>query len=440
MLRIIACLIACALAAEAQAQDLVVRAGRLVDVERGRVLVDQAVTIRDGRIVSVAPFKSALQGEVVDWSAYTVLPGLIDAHTHLVGDIQSASATAALDATEADDALRGAAHARATLCAGFTSVRDVGTYRAFVDVHLRKAIEAGLIPGPRMWVAGAYITVPNGGGAITGVPEGTIIPPEMTRGVVRNAEEARAKARDILKGGADFLKLIATGAVLTLGTEPGAPELSEDEMRAAVAEAEAQGAYATAHAHGAEGGKTAIRAGVRSIEHGSLFDEGTLRMMKKYGVWLVADIYNGDYIDEVGSRDGWPEETLRKNRDTTETQRTAFRKAVKLGVRIAYGTDAGVFPHGENAKQFAYMVRHGMTPIAAVQSATLSAAKLMRAERNVGVIAPGRFADMIAVKGDPLADITALESVDAVMKGGVLVKAPGPAAGLCDAKAAAPSR
>jgi imidazolonepropionase-like amidohydrolase len=427
MRRTMILLVALLSATPVAAETLTVRAGRLIDVETGRALTDQSILVRDGRVVSVAPFKAG-QTVDIDWSSYTVLPGLIDMHTHLVGDIQSASPTAVVDATEADDALLGAAHARATLHAGFTSVRDVGSYRAFVDVHLRDAIEAGRIPGPRMSVAGAYITVPEGGGAVTGLPEGVVVPDSMTRGVVRGADEARAKARNILQHKADFLKLIATGAVLTLGTEPGAQELTEAEMRAAVDEAERFGAYATAHAHGAEGGKAAIRAGVRSIEHGSLFDDKTLRMMKKHGVWLVADIYNGDYIDVVGARDGWPEETLRKNRETTETQREVFRRAVEMGVRIAYGTDAGVFPHGDNAKQFVYMVRYGMTPMEAIRSATISAARLMRAEADVGSIAPGRFADMIAVSGDPLADISVLEKVEGVMKGGVIITAPAAAA------------
>ncbi|MBY0423269.1 MAG: amidohydrolase family protein, partial [Parvularculaceae bacterium] len=228
----------------------------------------------------------------------------------------------------------------------------------------------------------------------------------------------------ILQHKADFLKLIATGAVLTQGTEPGAPELSEDEMRAAVDVAREFGTYATAHAHGAEGAKAAIRAGVRSIEHGSLLDDEALRMMKKRGVWLVADIYNGDYIDAVGTRDGWPEETLRKNRETTETQRAVFSKAVRMGVRIAYGTDSGVYPHGDNAKQFRYMVRYGMTPMEAIRSATLSPARLMGLEKDVGAVAPGRFADFIAVAGDPSADVSALENVEGVVKGGVVVKAP----------------
>lgn len=422
MLRLMVVLAAFAWSAAALAEDLVVRAGRLIDVEKGRVLSDQAITIREGRIAAVGPFSAQSAKADIDWSGYVVLPGLIDAHTHLVGDIQTASAAAPLESTEADDALLGAANARATLMAGFTSVRDVGTYRAFVDVHLRDAINRGLVPGPRMWVAGAYITVPDGGGAITGVPAEMTIPDEMTRGIVRGANDARKKARDILQHKADFLKLIATGAVLTLGTEPGAEELSEAEMSAAVEEAKAFGAYATAHAHGAAGGKAAIRAGVKSIEHGSLFDDEALAMMKRRSVYLVADIYNGDYIDAIGARDGWPEETLRKNRETTDIQREVFRKAVRMGVPIAYGTDAGVFPHGENGRQFVYMVKYGMTPMQAIQSATASAARLMRAQQDIGAIAPGRFADMIAVKDDPLADISALERVDAVMKGGVVVK------------------
>lgn len=409
--------------APVSAQDLTVRAGRVIDVEQMVVRTDQAIVIRGGRIVSVVPFKAApMAGALVDWSGMTVLPGLIDAHTHLVGDIQSASATAPLETTDARDALLGAANARNTLFAGFTTVRDVGTYRAFIDVALRDAIDKGWTPGPRMKVAGAYVTIPDGGGAVTGLPEGTVVPPSMTEGVVRGPDDTRVKARRLLERGADFLKLIATGAVLTPGTEPGAPELTEAEMRAAVEVARSSKTYATAHAHGAEGAKAAIRAGVRSIEHGSLLDDEALRMMRKRGVWLVADIYNGDYIDEVGARDGWPEETLRKNRETTETQRAVFRRAVKMGVRIAYGTDSGVYPHGDNAKQFRYMVRYGMTPMQAIHAATLSAAQLMHMEQDVGAISPGRYADLVAVSGDPLADIGALENVAGVIKGGVVVK------------------
>ncbi|MEQ8748628.1 MAG: amidohydrolase family protein, partial [Amphiplicatus sp.] len=344
-------------------------------------------------------------------------------HTHLVGGLQSHLADPLLT-SGAQDALIGAANARATLRAGFTTVRDVGAWRAFTDVALRDAIDNGYVEGPRMSVAGGYFTIPGGGGAITGLAEDVVVPPDMTRGVVAGAEDARQKARMFLQHHVDWLKLIATGAVLTVGTEPGQPELTEAEMRAIVGEASSYGVPVTAHAHGAEGAKAAIRAGVRSIEHGSLLDDEALRMMKTKGVWLVADIYNGDYIDEVGTRDGWPEETLRKNRETTETQRDVFRRAVKMGVKIAYGTDSGVYPHGDNAKQFPYMVKYGMTPMQAIQAATTSPAALLDWSEDVGAVSPGKYADMIAVEGDPLADVSALSNVIGVMKGGTVVKAP----------------
>jgi imidazolonepropionase-like amidohydrolase len=418
----IAALCLAAAAAAAAAQPVVVRAGRLLDVEHGIYLPDQAIRIDDGRIVSVTPWGAGSRGgaQVIDWSAYTVLPGLIDLHTHLVGDISSADVAAPLSSSAARDALIGAAHARATLAAGFTTVRDVGTYRAFVDVALRNAINAGLVEGPRMYVAGAYITVTNGGGEVTGLPEGTVVPDEMRRGVANNAAEVRLRVRDMLANGADFIKIIATGAVFTSGTAPSAPEYTEAEIRAAVEEAAAAGTYVIAHAHGAEGIQNAVRAGVRSIEHGSYLDDEGIALMKQHGAWLVADIYNGDYTEEVGKRDGWPEEILRKNRETTDIQREAFRKAVARGVHIGFGTDAGIYPHGDNARQFAYMVRYGMTPLQAIRSATIDAAAALGRAQELGAVAPGRYGDLVAVTGDPLADITRLERVFGVIKDGHL--------------------
>jgi imidazolonepropionase-like amidohydrolase len=309
--------------------------------------------------------------------------------------------------------------------AGFTTVRDVGTYRAFVDVALRDAIRDGTVPGPRMMVAGGYITVSSGGGEVTGLAPDVIPPPDFRRGVANSAAEVRQRVRELLNGGADFIKIIATGAVLAPGTQPGAPEYTEEEIHAAVTEAANYGTFVAAHAHGAEGIKRAVRAGVRSIEHGSLADDEALQLMKEHGTWLVADIYDGDYIDSVGTRDGWSVEILRKNRETTETQRTAFRKAVALGVRIAYGTDSGVYPHGLNAAQLPYMVRYGMTPMQAVQSATIEAARLMSWDDRVGSITPGKLADLIAVKGDPLPDLRQMMNVDFVMQGGSVVKGEG---------------
>ena len=410
------------IAPPAHAQTVFVHAGRVVDVEHARVVTDQLITINDGHIAAIAPYAAPPDGaEIIDWSAKTVLPGLIDMHTHLVGDIQSAGVADPLLTSGAQDVLIGAANARKTLRAGFTTVRDVGSWRAFTDVALRDAINLGYVEGPRMAVSGGYFTIPGGGGAITGLADDIDLPAPYEAGVVRGPDDAREKARSFLQRRVDFLKMIATGAVLTVGTDPGMPELSEAEMRAIVDEAAKYGKRVTAHAHGAEGAKAAIRAGVRSIEHGSLLDDEALSMMKKRGVYLVADIYNGDYIDEVGTREGWPAETLQKNRDTTDTQRAVFRKAVKMGVKIAYGTDSGVYPHGDNAKQLPYMVKHGMSPMQAIASATMNAAVLLGWEKDVGAISVGRFADMIAVDGDPLADINVLTGEKIVMKGGEIV-------------------
>ncbi len=413
------------LAAAAPADGVTVRAGRLVDVVSGRVLTDQAVRIEGGRFVSVRPWsdEAAKRGPVIDWSAHTVLPGLMDMHTHLVGDIQSSNIAAPLLSTAARDVLAGAANARETLRAGFTTVRDVGAYRGFTDVALRDAIAAGQVEGPRLFVAGAYVTVTGGGGEVIGYAPDVMVPAEFRRGVADNAAEVRLRVRELLSGGANFIKLIATGAVLTAGTTPAASEYSEAEIRAAVEMAAERGSYVIAHAHGAEGIHRAIRAGVRSVEHASYLDDEGIALMRRYGTWLVADVYNGDYIDEVGRRDGWSEEILRKNRETTDIQRTAFTTALRAGVRIAYGTDAGVYPHGQNARQFAYMVRFGMTPMQAIQSATINAARLLGQEKDIGAIAPGLRADLVAVSGDPLSDVGVLHTgVAAVMKDGVVVR------------------
>ncbi len=405
------------------AKDIYLEAGRLVDVQAGNVLTGQCISITDDKITAIASCGPTPKGaKRVDWSGFTVLPGLIDLHTHLADSGQSADLALPLKTSPAATALIGAHNARLTLEAGFTTVRDVGTYRGLTDIALRDAINAGHVPGPRMFVAGAYITIPKGGGELNGVIPNDQLPSDMRLGLASTPEEAAAKTAFLIEQGADFIKTIATGAVLAIGTEPGEPEMTEDQLRAVVETARAKGVFVTAHAHGAVGIKNAIRAGVRSIEHASLIDDEALAMAKASGTWLVMDIYNGDYIDDIGTKEGWPEEYLRKNRETTDVQRVGFTKAVKRGVKLAYGTDSGVYPHGQNAKQFAYMVRYGMTPMQAIQSATIRAAELLGKEKMLGAIAAGRFADLVAVKENPLTNITALENIALVMKDGKIVR------------------
>ncbi len=407
---------------------MLIRAGRLLDVEREEILTDRVIVVDGDRIVDVlAEAPAETSSLTIDLSRHTVLPGLMDMHAHMIGEMETGLGYASLVMrTAAQEAMSGVRNARATVEAGFTTVRDVGTFRAFVDCALRDAIEAGDVTGPRMICAGAYVTVSGGGGDVTGLAPDVdaVVPIDFRFGVANSVDEVRKRVRKILSGGADFIKVIATGAVLTEGTTPGAPEFTENEIRAAVEEAALYGTHVAAHAHGAEGIKRAVRAGVRSIEHGSLMDDEAIELMASHGTYLVADIYDGDWIAEEGARGGWSADVMRKNDETTDAQREGFTKSVKAGVRIAYGTDSGVYPHAWVGKQFAYMVRFGMTPMQAIRSATVVAAELMGWEARVGSIAAGKLADLVAVAGDPLEDILVLENVAFVMKGGAVVKAP----------------
>jgi imidazolonepropionase-like amidohydrolase len=409
----------------ALAATLDVHAGRLIDPAAAKVLTDQRIRIVDGRIAAVMPWRDADGPAAVDWSRYTVLPGLIDLHTHLAdGAIDEGDGDPAgpLKRSEARTILKGAKAARIELESGFTTVRDVGVYRGLTDVALREAINAGEVEGPRMYVAGGYITVPGGGGEINALAPDVPVPEQFRMGEVHNPAEARDRARYFLDHGADFIKLIATGAVLAIGGIPGAMELSPEEMKAACDEAKAHGSYCIAHAHGAEGIKAAIRAGVRTVEHASYLDAEGIALAKQYGVWLDMDIYNGDWINDVGVKEHWPAEYLRKNIETTDVQRRAFAAAVKAGAKMTFGTDAGVYMYGLGARQFAYMVRYGMTPMQAIQSATSEAARALGKEGQVGSVTPGAYGDLVAVQGDPLADIRTLEHVAGVIKEGATVR------------------
>ena len=406
----------------------VIRAGRFIDVMAQEVRTDQLITVSGDRVESVEPAGAdSSHDDVIDLSGFTVLPGLSDMHAHLVGQNETGQGYASLVMrSPAQEAFGSIRNARETIMAGFTTVRDIGTFRAFVDVALRDAIDDGDVLGPRMRCAGPFVTCPGGGGDITGlaVDVDEVVPRDLRFGVTSGVDQMRANVRQILRYGADFIKIIATGAVLTSGTNPGAPEFTEDEIRAAVEEAELSGTHVAAHAHGAEGIKRSVRAGVRSIEHGSLMDDESIELMADRGTFLVADIYDGDWIGQEGPRMGYSDEVMRKNAETTDAQREGFAKCVKAGVTIAFGTDSGVYPHGLNARQFVKHVEHGQTPMEAICSATVVNSRLLRWD-EIGAIEPGRFADIIAVEGDPLDDVTHLQDVAFVMKGGEIVKRDG---------------
>lgn len=400
-----------------------VRVGHLIHPENGTVLHDQLLAIQHEKVLSITPWKETPKENLIDWSEYTVLPGLIDCHAHLVGPESTANVAEPLLHSAADDVLIGCYNARVTLEAGFTSVHDVGVFRALTDVSLKNAIENGYVVGPRMNVVGTYIQALGGGGEVTsGLAPDIQVPAEFQVGVVSNPNDVRLKVNYLLGRGADSIKLIATGAVMVVGGGVGLQELTNEEIEMACKTAKARGSWVVAHANSPDGIINCINGGVRAIEHASLIDDEGIALAKQKGVFLDMDIYCGSWIEEVGTKQGWHPDILRKNHETTEAQRENFKKAVKAGCKMTFGTDSGIYPHGKNARQFKYMVQYGMTPLQAIQAATVNAAELLTWSDKVGSLAPGHYADMIAVKGDPLQDITILENVQHVIKGGVLVK------------------
>ena len=396
-----------------------IRAGKFIDVVHGRVLTDQIILVRGSKIEAVGPNLSVPADAVqIDLSKMTVLPGLIDCHTHLA-DLGNAEPLSVLQKSAAEVAYAAIPNASVTLLAGFTTVRDVGVYRAFNDVAMRDAIARGIIIGPRMYVAGAYITISEGAGAMTGLAPDIQLPLDLRYGEANSPWEVRQKIRELAHRGADHIKVLSTGAVLTHGSNPKSIEFTPEELRAAVEEAANFGMRVEAHAHAAEGIKNAIRAGAASIEHATLIDDEGIALAKQHGTYLDMDIYDEECIRSATDT---PADFLQHDEDLAEAQRRNFTKALRAGVKMTFGTDAGVCPHGINARQFAFMVKYGMTAMQAIQSATVNAADLIGHSELFGSITVGKSADIIAVAGDPLADIRQLEHVGFVMKEGIVYK------------------
>jgi len=398
-------------------KTVVIRAGRLLDVRTGKTLANQVIIIQDDKIASVGSGTQIPAGaQVIDLSSATVLPGLIDAHTHIT--MTTNFGYSRLGISIPREALNGARNARVTLDAGFTTIRNVGA-SGFTDVALRDAINAGDVPGPRMLVSGPALSITGGH------CDDNLLPFEwhaQSDGVADGVEGVQHKTREIIKYGADLIKICATGGVLSHGDNPQASQYTLDEMKAIVADAHRLGRKVAAHAHGAQGIRWASEAGVDSIEHGSYIDDAAIAEMKKNGTYLVPTLYLADWFLANAERIGTPPELIGKAREVMPAARKNVTRAFAAGVKVGFGTDAAVYPHGLNAHEFAVMVKLGLTPLQAIQAATINDADLLGWSDKVGTLEPGKWADVVAVDGDPLADVTTLERVKFVMKGGEIVK------------------
>jgi imidazolonepropionase-like amidohydrolase len=404
-----------------------IRAGRLFDGTADTVRENVVIVVVGDRIQSVGPAGAVSipkGATVIDLSHSTVLPGLIDCHTHLGARADRYDEIYFFKDTPFQSAFAATVNARKTLEAGFTSVRDVGSL-PFLAVDLRNSINEGLIPGPRIVASGPGISITGGHGDLNNFSPQTrvtMFPEERDFQIADGVDQIRHVVRAQVKYGVDVIKILATGGVLSKGDSPGAPQFTPEELKAAADEAHMAGRKIAAHAHGTQGIKNAILAGIDSIEHASLIDDEGIRLSKEHGVYLVMDIYNDDYILGKAIEFGLPKENVEKEKLVGRLQRENFERAVKAGAKMAFGTDAGVYPHGDNAKQFFYMVKFGMTPAQAIRAATSNAADLIGRSKDVGTVEAGKYADLIAVSADPLQDVHALENVGFVMKGGEVYK------------------
>ena len=405
-----------ALPASAGAQTTSVAARRALDVVSGKIVENIVVRIEKGTIASVGTRKSG-ESVAVELGDVTLLPGLIDCHTHLIGG-EEETPYDSLRQTTARAAIEGVANARKTLEAGFTTVRDLGA-QEFADVALRDAIAAGRISGPRMFVATASLSATGGHGDRNDLPFDVLV--HRYSAIADGPEAVRRKVRENIKFGADWIKVLATGGVGSAGTDPRAADYTEEELRAAVEAAAAKGRDVAAHAHGTAGIIRAARAGVRSIEHASMLDDEALALLKEKGTFVVSNPLSNAYMLERGQAGGYQDYQLRKSRELYGLKVESLRRAIRAGLSVAYGTDAGVQPHGINARQLAMYVEAGMSPLDALRSATLVAARLLRQEQRLGKLEPGYVGDLVAVAGNPLENIRTLESPVFVMKEGVVV-------------------
>ncbi len=410
-------------AASAQAQDhTLIRADRLID-GRGNLVEPGAVVVAGDRIVAVGSEGSTLSGDiVVDLGDATILPGLIDLHTHLTDKVGTHWEEVLITTTPAQAALYGAANALTTLRAGFTTVRDMGPTWSYTDVDLRDAINAGVVPGPRMQVAGNYVSATGGAGDARQFSIYVDVP--TVQNLADGVDAVRAAVRTNHKNGADFTKILATGAVLSQGLPPGAQQYSDEELVVAVEETNRWGRFTAAHAHGTEGIKAAIRAGVRTVDHGSMLDDEAIAMLQESDhTYYVPTLYVGVIVPRDGAALGIPEPLIQRSVEMMRYRNATFRRALEAGLTIGFGTDAGVFEHGHNAREFQIRVEIGESEMDAITSATSVSAMIMGWEADVGALEAGKYADIIAVPGNPLDDITALERVMWVMKGGEVHRA-----------------